>query len=98
VGRRGRAARTDLDHVQPYAAGGDTDCANLCCLCRRHHRLKTHAQGWRFRLTPHGVLRVTTPSGITRSTRPPGLRDRTELPALPAPPGPPPAPDEPPPF
>jgi hypothetical protein len=91
-------ARTDIDHVRPYGAGGTTDCANLCCLCRRHHRLKTHASGWRFLLTPHGVLRVTTPSGITRSTRPPGLRDRTQLPALPAPPGPPPAADEPPPF
>ena len=28
-----------------------TDCANLCCLCRRHHRLKTHAPGWRFVMT-----------------------------------------------
>ncbi|MCU1671539.1 MAG: endonuclease [Blastococcus sp.] len=91
-------ARTDIDHVQPYGAGGNTDCANLCCLCRRHHRLKTHAQGWRFLLTPHGVGGVTTPSGITRSTRPPGLRDLTQLPALPAPPGPPPPPEEPPPF
>jgi hypothetical protein len=91
-------ARTDIDHVQPYGAGGNTDCANLCCLCRHHHRLKTHAKGWRFLLTPHGVLRVTTPSGITRSTRPPGLRDLTQLPALPAPPGPPPPPEEPPPF
>jgi hypothetical protein len=83
------AARTDLDHCTAYAAGGATDCTNLCCLCRRHHRLKTFATGWRFVLTEHGVLRVTTPSGITRSTRPPGLHDPTELPALPAPPGPP---------
>jgi hypothetical protein len=90
------AARADLDHCLSYANGGATDCDNLCCLCRRHHRLKTHARGWRFVLTEHGVLRVTTPSGITRSTRPPGLRDLTELPALPAPPGPPPPWDEPP--
>ena len=83
------AARADLDHCLAYADGGATDCANLCCLCRRHHRLKTFATGWRFVLTTHGVLRVTTPSGITRTTRPPRLHHLTELPALPAPPGPP---------
>jgi hypothetical protein len=71
-GCRRPAGRTDLDHVQPHAAGGRTDCVNLCCLCRRHHRLKTHAPGWRFAMTPDGVLRVTTPSGVTRTTRPPG--------------------------
>jgi hypothetical protein len=90
--------RVDLDHVQAHADGGPTDCDNLCCLCRRHHRLKTHAPGWRFVLLPNGVLRVTTPSGITRSTRPPGLRDRIEQRALPAPPPPPAPPEEPPPF
>jgi Domain of unknown function (DUF222) len=83
------AARADLDHCLAYADGGPTDCANLCCLCRRHHRLKTFATGWRFVFTHHGVLRVTTPSGITRSTRPPGIQNLPELPALPAPPGPP---------
>jgi hypothetical protein len=44
----------------------------LCCLCRRHHRLKTHASGWQFAMTPDGILSVTTPSGATRITRPPG--------------------------
>ena len=92
-GCRGRAAWADLDHVIPHGRGGPTDCANLCCLCRRHHRLKTHADGWRFEMRPDGLLSVTTPSGVTRITRPPGL----------SPPwaGPPPAPspeDDPPPF
>jgi hypothetical protein len=87
-------ARVDLDHVVPYPEGA-TDCGNLCCLCRRHHRLKTFAPGWRFVLTPDGRLRITTPSGVTRTTRPPGLRDRIEQRALPAPPPPP---EEPPPF
>ena len=87
-------ARVDLDHVIPYPEG-ETDCDNLCCLCRRHHRLKTHAPGWRFVLTRDRRLRVTTPSGITRTTRPPGLRDRMVQRALPAPPPPP---EEPPPF
>jgi hypothetical protein len=89
--------RVDLDHVTPYPVGA-TDCDNLCCLCRRHHRLKTHAPGWRFVLTADGRLKVTTPSGVTRTTRPPGLRDRIEQRALPAPPPPPAPPEEPPPF
>jgi hypothetical protein len=70
-----RPARwTDADHVRAHAEGGETDCTNLCSLCRRHHRLKTHAPAWRFVLTDDGVLSVTTPSGVTRTTRPPGLR------------------------
>src|SRR3954451_19552043 len=68
-----RAGWADLDHVIAHADGGQTDCANLCCLCRRHHRLKTHAPGWRYTMTPDGVLTITTPSGITRVTRPPGM-------------------------
>ena len=70
-------AYTDVDHVVPHGAGGVTDCANLCCLCRRHHRIKTHAAGWRYVMTDDGVLSVTTPSGVTRTTWPPG----TALPA-----------------
>jgi hypothetical protein len=69
-----RTGWADRDHVLPHADGGATDCANLCCLCRSHHRLKTHARGWRFVLDDDGTLHVTTPSGVTRTTRPPGLR------------------------
>ncbi len=71
-GCRNRAGWTDLDHVVPHAEGGPTDCDNLCCLCRRHHRLKTHAPGWSFHLDADGALLVTTPSGVTRISRPPG--------------------------
>ncbi|SFP65701.1 protein of unknown function [Geodermatophilus dictyosporus] len=98
-----RVGWADADHVIPHACGGATDCANLCCLCRSHHRLKTFARGWHFQMSPDGVLTVTTPSGITRTTRPPGTRAPT--PAEPPPPddtAPPPPPsdpdDEPPPF
>ena len=70
-GCRNKAGWADLDHVVPHAEGGPTDCDNLCCLCRRHHRLKTHAPGWSFRFV-NGCLYVTTPSGVTRVTRPPG--------------------------
>ena len=67
------AGWADLDHVVAHADGGATACDNLCCLCRRHHRLKTHASGWSFVMSSDGVLTVTTPSGVTRVTRPPGL-------------------------
>ncbi|WP_138735690.1 HNH endonuclease signature motif containing protein, partial [Modestobacter excelsi] len=87
-----RVGWADLDHVVSAACGGATDCANLCCLCRSHHRLKTFAAGWRFTITPDGVLQVTTPSGVTRTTRPPGMRPP------PAPQQPPLPDDEPPPF
>jgi hypothetical protein len=75
-GCHNRAAWVDLDHVLPHGTGGETDCANLCCLCRRHHRLKTHATGWRYVMCD-GVLSVTTPSGVTRTSRPPGRRSGT---------------------
>ncbi|SHN72475.1 protein of unknown function [Geodermatophilus obscurus] len=82
-------------------AGRPTDCANLCCLCRRHHRLKTFAPGWTYAMTADGILTVTTPAGITRTSRPPGLH-LTGPRVLASPPDrPPPAPDpadDPPPF
>jgi Domain of unknown function (DUF222) len=75
-----RVAWTDLDHVVAHACGGETDCTNLCCLCRSHHRLKTFARGWQFVMDADGTLHVTTPSGVTRTTRPPGLRPRATAP------------------
>ncbi len=94
-GCAGRAAWADLDHVAPHDDGGPTDCGNLCCLCRRHHRLKTHARGWRYAMTADGVLTVTTPGGATRTTRPPGWRVHAgEPPTRTSPP----TPGDPPPF
>jgi hypothetical protein len=84
-----RVGWADLDHVTAHACGGQTTCTNLCCLCRSHHRLKTFAPGWTFRMQLDGTLQVTSPSGISRTTRPPGLRRPS--------PAPPPL-DEPPPF
>jgi hypothetical protein len=71
-GCRRRPERCDLDHGIAHADGGPTDCWNLCCLCRRHHRIKTFAPGWSFTLLPDGRLIVRTPSGISRVTWPPG--------------------------
>ncbi|TYP90833.1 HNH endonuclease signature motif containing protein [Blastococcus xanthinilyticus] len=71
-GCRRRAGRCDIDHGIAHADGGPTDCWNLCCLCRRHHRIKTFARGWHFELLDDGRLVVRTPSGVSRVTRPPG--------------------------
>uniref|UniRef100_UPI001C20E760 HNH endonuclease signature motif containing protein n=1 Tax=Modestobacter excelsi TaxID=2213161 RepID=UPI001C20E760 len=97
-GCRRPARWTEADHVHASAEGGETACGNLCSLCRRHHRLKTHAPGWRFTMTDDGVLSVTTPSGVTRTTRPPGLHLRDDLILAPVGGPPPDSDDDPPPF
>jgi hypothetical protein len=57
------AGRCDLDHTLPWPHGPTCSC-NLSCLCRHHHRLKTHG---RWRVVNHGDGRLTwtTPSGRT---------------------------------
>jgi hypothetical protein len=72
------AEACDADHVCPYADGGPTACLNLCSFCRHHHRLKTHAPGWRFEVLADGRLRVTTPSGVTRVLEHPGYAHQPE--------------------
>lgn len=62
-----RAERCDCDHVTPYPRG-QTSASNTCCLCRRHHRLKTHAPGWTTTLDSEGRLTWTTPTGRTIAT------------------------------
>jgi hypothetical protein len=67
-GCRRAASRCDCDHVMPYPRG-QTSLANSCCLCRRHHRLKTHAPGWT--VTGNGdALTWRTPTGGTVTTHP----------------------------
>jgi hypothetical protein len=64
-----RALACDCDHVVPYPAG-PTHPDNACCLCRRHHRLKTHAPRWDRVFDPHADrLTQTTPTGVTATTR-----------------------------
>jgi hypothetical protein len=61
----------DVDHVIPYdhdadAEGrpqpGPTRTDNLACLCRFHHRLKTHS-AWRYAMVENGVFEWTSPHG-----------------------------------
>jgi hypothetical protein len=57
------AARCDCDHAVPYPAG-DTSLGNSCSLCRRHHRMKTHARAWRLHMdAPTGEVTWTAPTG-----------------------------------
>ena len=63
------ATACDCDHVVPYPHG-PTTAHNTCCLCRRHHRLKTHAPHWHTQLDQNGRLIWTTPTGHTLTTDP----------------------------
>jgi hypothetical protein len=75
------ASRTDIDHSTLFrhddpAAGGLTVESGLGCLCRGHHRLKTHADhgrnGWRVRMLDGRRVEWTAPCGETRVTEPEG--------------------------
>jgi hypothetical protein len=65
------ARRADVDHVIPHdpdaeAEGrpqpGPTQSDNLACLCRFHHRLKTHS-AWRYVMVASGIFEWTSPHG-----------------------------------
>ncbi|WP_330864948.1 HNH endonuclease signature motif containing protein [Nocardioides sp.] len=56
------ACECDHDHRVPRERGGETCDCNIAPLCRRHHRLKTHA-GWRYTLVEPGVWLWSDPHG-----------------------------------
>src|SRR4051794_5466683 len=62
-----------LDHIEPYlpldegGPPGQTHPANIACLCRRHHRLKTFT-AWTYHRTPTGRYQWTSPHGHTYLT------------------------------
>ena len=57
------AAGCDIDHAEPWQTGGRTDRANLGCLCRRHHVLKTHGNWTLEARAPDGSVRWRGPDG-----------------------------------
>ncbi len=75
-----RPARTsDIDHVVPWDTGprgGATTTDNLAPLCRRHHRLKTHAT-WRYTVLNPGSYLWSSPHGYQFLRDPSGTRDVT---------------------
>jgi hypothetical protein len=62
------AARTDLDHNQPWPRG-PTDANNLSPRCRRHHQLKTRGL-LSTTLESDGTLHTRMLTGLTITTRP----------------------------
>ena len=72
-GCRQPAARADLDHHPPWqadATGGSTSAETMAALCRRHHRLRTHAR-WSIIQRQHGTTTWASPSGHSYTTTPP---------------------------
>lgn len=63
------ARRCDLDHGQPFDAGGTTSAENRAPLCRRHHRAKHHA-GWTVTHQPDGTYDWTNPTGHHYTVQP----------------------------
>jgi hypothetical protein len=54
-------------HRTPFAAiraQGRTFTANLACLCRLHHRMKTHG-GWNYTMLLPGIYLWHSPHGHT---------------------------------
>jgi hypothetical protein len=91
----------DIDHVIAYdhdaevegrPQPGPTATWNLACLCRFHHRLKTHS-AWRYETTAPGVFEWTSPHGLryrrdhtgTTDLDPPGPAGLLKTPGIPRP-------------
>ncbi|MFE7227994.1 HNH endonuclease [Nocardioides sp. NPDC057577] len=69
-----KAEHCDLDHRIPYDQGGRTTTSNLTCLCRGHHRAKTHL-GWTYERLAPGRYRWRSPGGYQFLTGPDGTVD-----------------------
>jgi hypothetical protein len=54
--------RTQVDHIQEWADGGQTDTANGAPLCGRHNRFKTRT-GYTTRRQPDGTWQTLRPDG-----------------------------------
>jgi hypothetical protein len=93
------AWRCDLDHEVPYdptnPSAGPTCACNLRPLCRRHHRLKTHA-GWTITTDPlTGHIATRSPTGLVYARPQPTLVHNPDPFATDAPTGiPAPGPDD----
>jgi hypothetical protein len=60
------ARRCETDHTIPWPHGPTTP-ANLCCLCTRHHRMKTHSR-WQLQQPFAGILIWRSPTGSIHIT------------------------------
>jgi hypothetical protein len=70
------AEHADLDHIRPYdpdGPPGQTSTSNLACLCRSHHRLKTHGD-WSYTQIEPGIFLWRSPHGHTWLVAPSGTQ------------------------
>lgn len=88
------ARHCELDHVEPWALGGETSAANLACACRRCHRIHTVGGGGPGPLKPDGSRDWRTATGHTYRGHPERAPRQRGGPA----PGTQPPTDDPPPF
>jgi hypothetical protein len=71
----------DIDHIEAYVEmddggpPGQTRPENLACLCRRHHRAKTHF-GWSYVHNQDGSYTWTSPYGQRYTVDPRGIVTR----------------------
>jgi hypothetical protein len=63
------ATQCDVEHNNPYEAGGRTCLCNTGPKCRHDHRLKQHPK-WKVDQLPDGTFRWTTPAGRSYDTEP----------------------------
>ena len=56
------AMKCDVDHIEAWDDGGQTNVDNLASLCRRHHILKTIGT-WQYELKPNGDTHWRLPDG-----------------------------------
>lgn len=81
-----RPARyADKDHTEPYDPDGPPDqttTSKLACLCRSHHRLKTHGSWTYKRVGPDSYI-WTSPHGYQYLRDGYGTEDLTEAPVEP---------------
>ena len=70
------ARACDCDHVIAHGDGGPTCSCNLAPLCRRHHRLKTHAT-WTYTSVSPGTYLWSSPHGYQFLREHHGTRDVT---------------------
>ena len=68
-----RPAACDVHHVTHKKDGGPTSVKDCVLLCKYHHDICIHRQGWKFELLPDGSTRATSPDGklVLRSHGPP---------------------------
>lgn len=68
--------QVDRRHVKPWSQGGETELANLCSLCRTHHRY-LHELRFRVEVRGDGGFAFFDAAPVPRSAPPSARRRKT---------------------